>query len=169
MILIANYKVVTIKRLWHADRELCFKLFFLGCKSNTRYIWAEVDYAQLNLIEEPIEAAKFDLRVVAVRCSNRAPQDILVWIFDALPKINRRHLKLWNVIVISEFAAHVRFNFVVKTRLPFDVLAIERKGVAAQVTTVFADFAKLNFNGSGVGVGDYKNVWVWFAVIVLEF
>ena len=43
--------------------------------------------------------------------------------------------------------------FVVKTRLPFDVLAIERKGVAAQVTTVFADFAKLNFNGSGVGVG----------------
>jgi len=36
--LIVNNKVVTIKRFWHSDRELRFKLFFLCSESNACYI-----------------------------------------------------------------------------------------------------------------------------------
>ena len=169
MILIVNNKVVTIERLWHSNWELRFKLLFLRRKSNACYIRAEIDDAQINFIKGSIETTKFDLRVATIRSSHRAPKDIVAWIFDALPEINRCHVKLWNVIVVSEFAAHVRFNFVVKARLPFDVLAIERKGVAAQGATVLADFAKLNFDGASIGIGDYKDVWVRVTTIVPEF
>ena len=169
MILIVNNKVVTIERFWHANRKLRFKLLFLRRKSNACYVRSEIDDVQINFIKGSIETAKFDLGVATIRCSHRAPKDIVAWIFDALPEINRCHVKLWNVIVVSEFAAHVGFNFVVKARLPFYILAIERKGVAAQGATVLADFAKLNFDGASIGIGDDKDVWVRIAAIVPEF
>ena len=77
MILIVNNKVVTIERLWHANRELRFKLLFLGRKSNACYIRTEIDDAQINFIEGSIEATQFDFGVVTIRCSHRAPKDIV--------------------------------------------------------------------------------------------